>query len=834
MRKDLVQDILPLVEKPSRYLGTETNTIKKNFDKVEVKMCLAFPDLYEIGTSHFGLQILYHILNQHGQISAERVFAPAKDMESQLRKTKTPLFSLESRTPLQKMDIIGFSLLYELNYTNILTILELSGIPFLAGERDESYPLLIAGGPCMCNPEPVADFFDAVVVGDGEVVIIQMAEAWIEWNTSPKRDKQVLLQNWSRIEGVYIPSFFQATVDSSGFQSVRSVYSEYIGVNRTIIGDLENALFPDKPVIPYGRPIHDRLRLEVARGCTRGCRFCQAGMIYRPVRERSASTLLSIAEKAISETGYEDISLLSLSTGDYTCLSLLMQELMAKYSSKHIAISLPSLRAGTLTTELMNLIKKVRKTGFTIAPEAGTQRLRDVINKNLTENDIFETVSLAFEMGWQIIKLYFMTGLPTETEEDLTGITDLVWRLKKEKAGTRRFRKINVSVTTFIPKPNTPFQWTGQISLAESKENIQKLKKRLKLPAGFFKWQNPEASLLEGLFARGDRSLSSLLVAAYKKGCRFDGWTDFFNFKLWSEAIEEVGVDVDFYTTRRRDINEPLPWDHIQSGISKEYFKGEWEKALQGKTTGDCRTGKCNQCGVCDFKKVEPKIYTLENQRDMRISPFLEESECDPTVYKITYTKKKQARYFGHLEFVSIILRAIRRAGIAVRYSGGYHPKPKIAFNDPLPLGIESNREFFTVTANRAQNPEDIINNLNRQLPEGITILDCTAITSPKQSEPKGETCFEVFLKQGCFDQNKITEFFASKTILLERRNRKGKLKKIDLKYMIKKLHLSDPSRLELIILSDTGKTLRPFEVLVEIFALSEKEARQAQIVKTG
>jgi radical SAM superfamily enzyme YgiQ (UPF0313 family) len=356
MRKDMIQDILPVVEKPSRYLGTEINTVKKIPSDSKVRMCLAFPDLYEIGTSHFGLQILYHILNNNPLISAERVFAPAKDMEFYLRSTQTPLFSLESKTPLQKMDIIGFSLLYELNYTNILTILDLSMIPFFAGDRDDSYPLLIAGGPCMCNPEPVADFFDAIVIGDGEDVIIQMAEIWIQWRESGRKDKHDLLRSWSGIEGVYVPSFFLTTFDHQGFQLTKPVYPDYPNIKRAVISELEKAPFPDMPVIPYGRPIHDRLRLEVARGCTRGCRFCQAGMIYRPVRERSVSTLLSLAEKSISKTGYEDISLLSLSTGDYGCISLLMQELMAKYSSMHIAVSLPSVRVGTLTPELMNLI----------------------------------------------------------------------------------------------------------------------------------------------------------------------------------------------------------------------------------------------------------------------------------------------------------------------------------------------------------------------------------------------------------------------------------------------------------------------------------------------
>ncbi|MGD9174714.1 MAG: TIGR03960 family B12-binding radical SAM protein, partial [Desulfobacterales bacterium] len=434
-----IEDILPLVKKPSRYLGGEINQVKKDPTSVKLRFALAFPDLYEIGTSHFGMQILYHILNSHADIAAERVFAPGMDMDRHLRAAGLRLFSLESRHPLDHFDIIGFSLLYELNYTNILTILELSGIPFYAARRDESFPLIIAGGPCTCNPEPVADFFDALVIGDGESVILQLAECWLEWKKNSSSNKDALLKLWSTIEGVYIPAFFKPHYDDCGFQRLEPRYVDYTRVTRTLVADLDRVAFPHKPIIPFGKPVHDRLRLEVARGCTRGCRFCQAGMIYRPVRERSPDSLTDLCDQSISSTGYEDISLLSLSTGDYGCIVPLMERLMLRYASQNVAVSLPSLRAGTLTPELMELIKTVRKTGFTIAPEAGSQRLRDVINKNISDTEIIKTVKDAFDLGWQVIKLYFMIGLPTETEADLKALVDLVKSLRqiKKTAGRR-------------------------------------------------------------------------------------------------------------------------------------------------------------------------------------------------------------------------------------------------------------------------------------------------------------------------------------------------------------------------------------------------------------
>ncbi|UCH22157.1 MAG: TIGR03960 family B12-binding radical SAM protein, partial [Deltaproteobacteria bacterium] len=498
MSKYSIQDILPLVEKPSRYLGTETNTIKKDPSTVRLRIALAFPDLYEIGTSHFGLLILYHILNRSKEIAAERVFAPGLDMEAKLRISKLPILSLESQTPLLEFDIVGFSLLYELNYTNILSLLDLSNIPFYASQRDNSYPLIIAGGPCTCNPEPVADFFDAMVIGDGENVILEMSDIWLVWNKSSGGDKDSLLRKWSRLEGVYVPAYFKPRFDTSGYQILEPRLSDYTRVTRTITNNLDQAPFPEAPVVPFGRPVHDRLRLEVSRGCTRGCRFCQAGIIYRPVRERSMEKLIDLTTKSLEATGYEDMSLLSLSTGDYACIVPLLECLMTKCQASQIAISLPSLRAGTLTTELMHLIKRVRKTGFTIAPEAGSQRLRDVINKNVTDKDIRDTVTNAFDLSWRLIKLYFMIGLPTETEDDLHAMVNLVKDLRKLSSSQGFKGKINVSLATFIPKPHTPFQWIAQNSLAESFEKLEWIKKNLNLPGVHLKWQNPQVSILEG------------------------------------------------------------------------------------------------------------------------------------------------------------------------------------------------------------------------------------------------------------------------------------------------------------------------------------------------
>ena len=834
MRIKTIEDILPLIEKPSRYLGGEINQIKKDPDSVKLHFALAFPDLYEIGTSHFGMQILYHILNRHTDIAAERVFAPGVDMEARLRSAGLPLFTLESHRPLDRFDIIGFSLLYELNYTNILTILELAGIPFYAAQRDNAHPIIIAGGPCTCNPEPVADFFDAIIVGDGETVIMELAQTWMECNQNTRPDKEALLKRWSRIEGVYIPAFFEPQYDACGFQTLVPRYPDYTHVKRTIVADLDQVPFPQKPIVPYGKPVHDRLRLEIARGCTRGCRFCQAGMIYRPVRERSPESLLALGDQSLNATGYEDISLLSLSTGDYGCIVPLMEHLMSGLAAENVAVSLPSLRAGTLTPELMTLIKTVRKTGFTIAPEAGSQRLRDVINKNISETEIFATVKDAFDLGWQVIKLYFMIGLPTETDEDLKALVDLVKALRKIKRPSKSRGQINVSLATFIPKPHTPFQWAAQLSLTESKDRIKRVHDQLKLSGIQFKWQSPKVSWLEGVWARGDRRLGRLLVAAYNKGCKFDGWSDHFRFDLWESAFDEQGVDPDFYTTRARDVCEPLPWDHINTQPSKAFLSDEWENAHQGVYTADCRVDDCNQCGVCDFEQIEPLTHPALADNLVKARPSNVEKQATYKKLSVFYTKQDAAKYFGHLELVNIFLRALKRADIEVKFSEGFHPKPRVSFDNPLPVGIESLKERFIVTVPDHIRPQAVMDGLNAHLPAGLVITHCQLAPKKTPATHHSLIRYQATLKEDLLDEARLNAFNRMSEAPIRLMSRKGKLKKIDLKGIVESIEWVNTRQLKFTLRSEPGKTVRPFDFLRHIFDLSEEQVKQATIIKLG
>jgi radical SAM family uncharacterized protein/radical SAM-linked protein len=659
-----------------------------------------------------------------------------------------------------------------------------------------------------------------------------MTGVWLRWKEEIRTDKEWLLKRWSQIDGVYIPSFFEAHFDARGIQTLSPRYSDYTNVRRAVVSDLDKLPFPEKPIVPFGKPVHDRLRLEVARGCTRGCRFCQAGMIYRPVRERSPQHLLSMSARSIAATGYEDISLLSLSTGDYGCIIPLMEGLMGRFTSNNIAVSLPSLRAGTLTPELMALIKKVRKTGFTIAPEAGSQRLRDVINKNITEKEIADTVKDAFNMGWQVIKLYFMIGLPTETTDDLKALVVLVKKLRKIKGPGGRRGKINVSVATFIPKSHTPFQWAGQISLTESRSKINWLHDRLRLPGIQFKWQNPEVSWLEGLWARGNRRLSRLLVRAYKKGCRFDGWSDKFNYRLWQEAIEEESLEPDLFSTGKQNLEEPLPWDHIDSRISRAFLKTEWEKALEGSMTDDCRQGNCAQCGTCDFKAIKMVTYPDDQYESLATSSNTEYVKAGSKTLSVGYAKLDQAKYLGHLEMVNVFLRALKRAEIPVVFSEGFHPKPKISFNDPLPIGIESQEEHFTLGVPGFVRPETVIQGLNAHLPNGLAIHSCQlAAPKPKNPVSKKHT-YLVTLKEGHLDEEKLASFNRSSEATISLTNRKGKLKKINLKDMVLNISFLDSTCLQMTLLSVPGKTARPALILRFIFDLADDQIKQARVIK--
>jgi radical SAM family uncharacterized protein/radical SAM-linked protein len=821
-------DFLSTIEKPSRYLGSEVNAVHKDLNRIKLRVALAFPDLYEIGTSHFGLQILYHILNSQYEIAAERVFAPARDMEAQLRRAGRPLFSLESHTPLGSFDIIGFSLLYELNYTNVLTMLELAGVPWLAAERNSIHPFVIAGGPCTCNPEPVAEFFDAMVIGDGEAVVLELARAWLAWKASGVSDRQALLRRWSMVEGVYIPGFFITLYDRSGFQRAAPQFPDYASVKRAIVADLDEALFPERPVVPFGKPVHDRLRLEVSRGCTRGCRFCQAGMLYRPVRERAPEKLFDLALKSLAATGYEDLSLLSLSTGDYGCIVPLLQRLMGRLASGRVAVSLPSLRAGTLTPELMELIKKVRKTGFTIAPEAGSQRLRDVINKNISAADIVATVRDAFQAGWRLIKLYFMIGLPTETQEDLSAMVELVRNLRSLKGPAGRRGQINVSVATFIPKPHTPFQWEPQMALAEAREKLGWIQHQLALPGIEFKWQNPEMSLLEGVWARGDRRLGRVLRAAHRRGCRFDGWGDQLDLGAWTAAFSEAGIDPGFYTARRRDPGEPLPWDHIDTRVANDFLRTEWEKALAGLTTADCRYAGCSACGSCDFNTIEPKLHReTASPQSQNPQAIVMPAAAFKKIY-VSYAKMGPARFFGHLELVNVFLRALRRARIPVKFSEGFHPKPKVAFNNPLPTGYESEDERVILTVPREVTPSALQEGLNAHLPEGLFVRNC----SDDIPAPSACSTFQVSFDESFPESLSVAMANVDFDRELEVSSPKGKLKKIALKDILKNARMAGRGCVVLTLCCEPGKTVRPTEVLKQGFGFTAEQLGTARIRK--
>jgi len=808
MSKKSIQDIMPLIERPSRYLGNEVNIIKKDPDRVKLKFALVFPDLYEIGTSHFGLQILYSILNKKKEVCAERVFSPGIDMEEHLRALKIPLVSLETKKPVCDFDLIGFSILYELNYTNIINILDLAQIPLYSSQRDDSYPLIVGGGPCTCNPEPIADFFDIIVVGDGENVILEITDTWLKFKE------------------------YQNNYNENGIQTIRPKYSNYTKVTRAIAKNLDTLSFPDAPIVPYGKPVHDRLRLEIARGCTRGCRFCQAGMIYRPVRERSMETLLELSEKALETTGYEDISLLSLSTGDYECIIPLMQRMMEKCETRHIAISLPSLRAGTLTSELMSLIKKVRKTGFTIAPEAGTDRLRKFINKNISEKEIVETVQDSFDLGWQVIKLYFMIGLPSERKEDIQGIVDLVKKLRKIKGENGKWGKINVGVSTFIPKPHTPFQWEPQLSMDEAKKRISWIKSKLKIPGIKVKWHNPETSALEGLFARGNRQLSRLLVSAHEKGCKFDSWSDKFDFKLWQDACEDTGVKIEYINKRKRKFDEPLPWDHIDTKVNKDFLKEERQRAENLESTGDCRSGDCKGCGVCDFKVIKPRTF----KESPKEQPLKSENSKNISYrkLKVSFSKTGTAKYFGHLELVNILFRAIKRANIDIKYSQGFHPKPKISFEDPLAIGIESEIENMYIAVNHLIKHVEVVQRLNKQLPEGLEILECTDAPSKSEIKTIKGFAYRVRIKDFDFDESAIQEFKSQEVVVVERLNKKGKINKINLKNVVLNICLTSKEEIEFILKPDNGKTVRPYHVLKKIFNFTDKQNKEACVTKIG
>ncbi|MBU5311215.1 TIGR03960 family B12-binding radical SAM protein [Tissierella carlieri] len=601
--KKVLDRILNKVEKPARYIGMEQNSVIKDLNKVKVKFAFSFPDVYDVGMSHLGLHILYNLINEEEDFVCERVFAPWIDMENEMRKENLPLFTLENKEEVRNFDFLGFTLQYEMSYTNILNILDLSNIPLLSKDRSDEDPFVIAGGPCAYNPEPIAEFIDFFVIGEGEEVTLEILKLYRE-HKEKEWSREQFLKEVAKLDGIYVPKFYDIIYNDDGTIKERVVLDEVAPsiINKRMIKDLDSMFVPEKMIVPFIETVHDRVVMEIFRGCTRGCRFCQAGMIYRPIREKSVDKIVELAEKLVESTGYENVSLSSLSSCDYSELYLLISKLMDRFEEKKVGVSLPSLRLDSFSIDILKEIEKVRKSGLTFAPEAGSQRLRDVINKGITEEDLINTVSYVFKEGWSTIKLYFMIGLPTETDEDVMGIKELAYKVKdiffdlpkEERKGNL---KVTASASCFVPKPFTPFQWMGQDSMDEFYRKIYLVKNSIKDSKVVFNYHDPKLSFLEAIIARGDRKISKLILKAWEKGCKFDGWSEHFKYDTWIEAMSEEDIDSDFYALRNRSLEEILPWDFINPGVSKDYLIREYNKSLEEQITGDCRL-QCRGCGI--------------------------------------------------------------------------------------------------------------------------------------------------------------------------------------------------------------------------------------------
>lgn len=806
MKKKQIDEILGLVQKPARYINSELNSHPADMS-ADFSYCLCFPDVYEVGASNLGHEILYHMVNEKKLARCERCYAPDTDLERILRERKINLFSLESNSELKSFDMVGFSIQTELSAANILNMLDMSGISIFSKDRKEDEPLIFAGGPALTNPEPFCDFFDAFMLGDGEDITEEVINLCRKLKNQKTPRKEVL-KKLAGIEGLYVPCLYDVEYNDDG--TVKSVKpndasAKPVIKKRTV--DLEKAFFPSKKIVPFVETVHNRISAEVARGCPGLCRFCQASKYYRPWRQRSPETLLKIIKENIEATGYEEVSFLSLSCSDYKYLDKLLIETDKLYGESKLTLSLPSLRCNEHSLKVAQYINRSKRPTLTFAPEAGTDRLRNVIGKYLSEKQIVETLLTANAMGWKTIKLYFMIGLPTETNEDIEGIAALIRLVKKEAKGLN----FTVTVSPFVPKAQTAFQWEPMARNEDIKEKIIYLKKNL--PAKI-RAHNDRSSVLEAFMAKGDRRVSAAIFKAWQKGARFDQWADKFGNDYWQEAVKESGLDLDFYVYRLRKQDEVLPWDHLDFGTSKESLYNDYVKGINEKTeTVKEVFDKANCTLPQDYQ--EPEISVLPPKMRMRLR----------------FSKKGSVKYVSHLEQIEVLRRAARRSGLPVAYTAGFSPQVKSSYGPPLSVGHESMCEYMELYFSEKVNAEDVISKFSDNLPHGFAILDAKRVPLTFPSIDILANIAEFSIKNVDISVERISEFLAMESIIVEK-IKKGKIVEIDARPLIRKLRLEN-GNLIMHMRFGNSKSVKPELILKKLLENQENYAKIYSIEKS-
>ena len=846
--------LLANVEKPARYLGGEVNEVRKPWESVDLHVAIAFPDMYEVAMSHLGLRILYDIMNRRPDTLCERAYMVWPDLEAELRRANMPLFTLESKRPLSDFDLVGFTLQYELAYPSVLAMLELGGIPLHARDRTEAHPIILGGGPSTFNPEPASDFFDAFLVGEGEDAIHEILEAI---KHAKPRGRDAVLEALSYVGGVYVPRFF-----TPHFENGKLVRMEHHGpgpavIHKRIVADLNNAPFPTTPVVPNIAAIHDRVPIELQRGCMRACRFCQVGYIARPNRQRSPQQVFELASKGLEASGQEEVGFLSLSAGDYGCLNPLLEDFFRQYAPEMVGASLPSLRTETLTPELAALVKRVRKGGFTIAPEAGSPRMRRVINKGNDEGDLLNAVRATFTAGWNVIKLYFMVGLPFEQDEDVKAIAELSKRALREGRKLSHGAKLKASASTFVPKPHTPFQFAPMIPRDENRRRQSLIVQGLRNTGVDFKYHDSKQTIAEGLLSRSDRRMGKVIERVFRAGARLDGWTEHFSLERWLDAMAAEGLSVD-EALGPRDINDCLPWDHIDCLMPKQWMWDDYQAAQAEVAIDDCALGekaRCYDCGVCDHKVIKNRIY---HQKDYHKLVNLPVREARPWAalefipgeaartpdrergerMRIHYYKRERASLFGHLDTVTVFERAFRRAGVALMHTLGFNPKPRMSFAPACPTSVESEAEYLDIEARLpALSVQVVAERLASKLPVGFEIHCVEPLT---REESAIQTCIDGYIVR--FDlpaalsdvdiDARVRAYHEAEAVTFSRTAGRRGAKVLDVKALVPELMPSGTRSVRALMLQRDAGSVRPTEVLEAVFGLTGEAAAQTRIVR--